>query len=208
MRRLGASVSVLLLGFAAYARSPGKWLFAALLLIMIVSGATEVSTDAWIKELMQPEVEKLWDLGLDGGWVLVYTAAIMMVLRFCAGPIVHRISPLGLLAVCSAIAALGLFSLSFATGIMILVPASIYGVGKTFFWPTMLGVVAERFPKGGKRGLPTKTCIACGRPFQWRRKWQQNWEEVAHCSQRCRDNRNRSGRKSEEGVTGRTDRSR
>ena len=32
---------------------------------------------------------------------------------------------------------------------MILVAATIYGLGKTFFWPTMLGVVAERFPKGG-----------------------------------------------------------
>jgi hypothetical protein len=27
--------------------------------------------------------------------------------------------------------------------------ATIYAVGKTFFWPTMLGVVAEQFPKGG-----------------------------------------------------------
>jgi hypothetical protein len=32
---------------------------------------------------------------------------------------------------------------------MILVAATIYGLGKTFFWPTMLGLVAERFPKGG-----------------------------------------------------------
>ena len=32
---------------------------------------------------------------------------------------------------------------------MILVAATLYGLGKTFFWPTMLGVVAERFPKGG-----------------------------------------------------------
>src|SRR5207342_1262596 len=36
-----------------------------------------------------------------------------------------------------------------ATVVAILVPATIYGVGKTFFWPTMLGVVGERFPKGG-----------------------------------------------------------
>ena len=32
---------------------------------------------------------------------------------------------------------------------MILLAATIYGIGKTFFWPTMLGLVAERFPKGG-----------------------------------------------------------
>jgi hypothetical protein len=47
------------------------------------------------------------------------------------------------------IAAIGLYMLSSSTGIMILVAATVYGLGKTFFWPTMLGVVAERFPKGG-----------------------------------------------------------
>jgi hypothetical protein len=29
------------------------------------------------------------------------------------------------------------------------VAGTIYGLGKTFLWPTMLGVVGERFPKGG-----------------------------------------------------------
>src|SRR5690606_35631740 len=61
----------------------------------------------------------------------------------------HRISPLGLLATCSAVAAVGLFLLSSATGAMILVAATVFGLGKSFFWPTMLGVVSERFPKGG-----------------------------------------------------------
>jgi len=53
------------------------------------------------------------------------------------------------LAICSMIAATGLFLLSRSSGVMILAAATIYGLGKTFFWPTMLGVVAERFPKGG-----------------------------------------------------------
>src|SRR6185369_11168500 len=57
--------------------------------------------------------------------------------------------PLGLLAVCSALAAAGLICLSKSTGLMILAAATIYGFGKTFFWPTMLGVVSEQFPKGG-----------------------------------------------------------
>ncbi len=73
----------------------------------------------------------------------------MTILRLYAGPIVHRLSPLGLLAVSSLIAALGLVFLSQATGILIFVAATVYGLGKTFFWPTMLGVVSERFPKGG-----------------------------------------------------------
>jgi hypothetical protein len=71
------------------------------------------------------------------------------VLRFFAGPIVHALSPLGLLMASAAIAAVGLYSLSIASGMMILAAATLYGFGKTFFWPTMLGVVSEQFPRGG-----------------------------------------------------------
>ncbi|HZW10166.1 MAG TPA: hypothetical protein VFF69_09715, partial [Phycisphaerales bacterium] len=83
------------------------------------------------------------------GLVLVYTAAIMMVLRFFAGPIVHRLSPLGLLIASSALAVVGLYSLSTASGLMIFGAATLYGVGKSFFWPTMLGIAAEQTPRGG-----------------------------------------------------------
>jgi len=132
--------------FGFYTRSLGQPLFIILLLIMIPLATTELGTDSWITDLMTPAMN---ELGLQAGWILVYTSAIMFVLRFFAGPIVHKVSPLGLLAICSAIAAVGLYMLSLSTGAMILVAATIYGLGKTFFWPTMLGVVAERFPKGG-----------------------------------------------------------
>ncbi|WP_216914278.1 MULTISPECIES: DUF2256 domain-containing protein [unclassified Synechococcus] len=46
---------------------------------------------------------------------------------------------------------------------------------------------------------PTKTCPVCGRPFQWRRKWKQVWEEVRYCSERCRRHRNRARPDSSEG---------
>jgi len=137
---------ILVLGFGAYVLSPGRLMFIFLVLVMMPLAITELGTDGWITELMTPEMERL---NLHPGWVLVYTSFIMMVLRFFAGPIVHKLSPLGLLAVCSLVAAIGLVSLSISTGVMILVAATLYGFGKTFFWPTMLGVVSERFPKGG-----------------------------------------------------------
>jgi hypothetical protein len=75
-----------------------------------------------------------------------------MVLRFFAGPIVHKLSPIGLLIISSVLAIVGLFALS-KTGssglVVIFAAATLYGVGKTFFWPTMLGVTAEQCPKGG-----------------------------------------------------------
>jgi hypothetical protein len=32
---------------------------------------------------------------------------------------------------------------------MCIIAATVYGLGKTFLWPTMLAVVSEQFPKGG-----------------------------------------------------------
>ena len=142
----------LVAAFGAYVRSLGQPLFIFLLLVMVPLATTELGTDSWITPLMEPEMKQM---GLQGGWVLVYTSLIMMILRFFAGPIVHKLSPLGLLAVSAAVAAVGLVFLSKATGVTILAAATIYGFGKTFFWPTMLGVVAEQFPKGGALTLNT-----------------------------------------------------
>lgn len=137
---------VIAAGFGLYTRSLGQPLFVIFLLIMIPLAITELGTDSWISGLMEPETEKI---GIQAGWVLVYTSLIMLVLRFFAGPISHMASSPGLLALCSAIAIIGLYLLSVSSGIMVLVAATIYGIAKTFFWPTMLGMVSERFPKGG-----------------------------------------------------------
>ena len=37
-----------------------------------------------------------------------------------------------------------------------------------------------------KADLPTKRCACCGRPFAWRKQWARDWENVKHCSNRCR----------------------
>jgi len=74
------------------------------------------------------------------------------VLRFFAGPIIHRLSPLGLLAACSSLAVVGLLALSKTNGASmaaIFGAATLYGIGKTFFWPTMLAVASEQCPRGG-----------------------------------------------------------
>nr|WP_262372966.1 DUF2256 domain-containing protein [Pseudomonas sp. WS 5013] len=39
--------------------------------------------------------------------------------------------------------------------------------------------------------MPSKPCATCGRPLVWRRKWTACWDEVRHCSERCRRNRAR-----------------
>ena len=73
----------------------------------------------------------------------------MTILRFYAGPIVHKFSPIGLLVISAFVAIIGLLFLSKATAFMVVIAATIYAFGKTFLWSTTLGLVSERFPKGG-----------------------------------------------------------
>jgi MFS family permease len=157
----------MVVGFGLYTRASGRMLMFVLTLIMIPLATTEIGTDGWITGIMEgvfemkpEEVAAAGGMGnvlvingkpysMHPGWVLVYTSVIMMVLRFFAGPIVHTLSPLGLLAVSAALAIGGLYFLSFTAGVMIFAAATIYALGKTFFWPTMLGVVSEPTPRGG-----------------------------------------------------------
>lgn len=157
MRVFGTSLNSLTIGlltlvptvfFAVKVRKFGRPMFVFLLIVMVLLATTEIGTDSWIAALMTPVLHHLGPNG--GNWVLVYTSALMFVLRFYAGPLVHRLSPLGLLTVCSVLAAAGLFALSsVTTAVAIALAATLYGVGKTFFWPTTLGVVSEQFPRGG-----------------------------------------------------------
>jgi MFS family permease len=136
---------VLLFGF--YTRAIGKLMYSFMLLIMILLATTELGTDGWMKELRDPGMR---ELGIDGGWVLVYTASIMVIMRFCISPFVKVLKPLGVLLMGSLFAAVGLYTLAAAElPWIILLTATIYGIGQAFFWPVTIGIVAERFPRGG-----------------------------------------------------------
>ena len=43
-----------------------------------------------------------------------------------------------------------------------------------------------------KENLPEKVCIACNRPFAWRKKWEKNWADVKYCSDKCRANKSKT----------------
>lgn len=135
--------------FAALTKSFGRMLLAFLIIIMMPQATTELGTNGWITSLMSDTMQAN---GYNPAWVLVYTSAIMLILRFCAGPLIHKFSPPGLLATCSALAALGILALAQTahSGIAtIFAAATLFGVGITFFWPTILGLTSEQCPRGG-----------------------------------------------------------
>ncbi|MSZ21961.1 MAG: DUF2256 domain-containing protein [Actinobacteria bacterium] len=37
-----------------------------------------------------------------------------------------------------------------------------------------------------KNGFAPKVCATCGLEFEWRKKWQRDWENVKYCSEKCK----------------------
>ena len=134
--------------------SPGKILFFVLCLIMIPLATAELATDAWIQTLMKPILGATY-----AGWAIVLSAAIMMTLRFFAGIPLKFMSPPALLLVSSVFSILGLYAMSSVSGAMIFGAFVLYAIGQTFYWPTMLGLVSEQFPKGGAMTLNTVSAM-------------------------------------------------
>src|SRR5688572_13387508 len=121
-------------------------LMVVLLILHALVGYVELGTDSWISKI----TDSIMASPANGLRLFVYTSLLMFVLRFVAGPIVHKISPLGLLCVSGVLGAVGLTMLGGANGVvMCVIAATVYALGKTFLWPTMLAVASEQFPRGG-----------------------------------------------------------
>jgi MFS family permease len=119
---------------------------AFLLLIgcMMITASIELAPGQMVSSVLDKTA------GMDGILILVYGSALMFVLRYFAGPIAHKISPIGMMWASVTLAAGGLFLLAMATTpAMAYVAATVFYVGVCFMWPTMLGITSERFPQGG-----------------------------------------------------------
>jgi MFS family permease len=127
--------------------SLGSFLLFVLFVTHLLVGAVELGTDGWIQNITGNILTPA-----QGKILFVITSMAMFALRFTADFIEKRIglSPIGILVVCTSFAIVGLLVTSrietFAGAVFALL---IYGVGKTFFWPTMLAVASDRFPQTG-----------------------------------------------------------
>jgi MFS family permease len=118
--------------------------FLLLMLCMFLTASIELGPNRWVGVFIKDIT------GLEGVLFLVYTSVLMFVLRHFAGPLAKRISSFGILIASSVLSGLGLLWMGYASGNWVMLAAStVFGVGVTFFWPTMLGVTSEKFPRGG-----------------------------------------------------------
>jgi MFS family permease len=120
------------------------------LLFCICNGlgsAAELGPDQWFPKVMGDLIPQL-----QGVLFLVYTAGLMFLLRTFASGVSQK-NPIVTTIVCAAITCIGLYWLgSLHPGdspAIAFIAATVFGVGKTFFVPTMLGLASEQLPRGG-----------------------------------------------------------
>ena len=125
----------------------GHWMIFVLFITHAIIGSLELGTDSWIENIngtiLTPK---------QGTILFIFASAMMFTLRFCSHWIESRLklSPIAILFTCSIFAIVGLLSCSAITTLTLAFGAVLlYSIGKTFFWPTMLAVVGDRFPRTG-----------------------------------------------------------
>jgi MFS family permease len=122
-------------------------LFIVIWICMWLTAATELGPGQWMSNIFNEVMQSSAQAGI---LVLVWVNGIMYVIRqFLAGA-AHRVSPVALIAITAVPAALGLFLFGTArTPFTAFAAAAIFAAGIAFWWPTMLGITSERFPRGG-----------------------------------------------------------
>lgn len=121
-------------------------LFILMIILMFGTAITELFTGQWIDVLLKNVTENALLL-------LTIETGVMVLGRAFAGPVVHRLSPTGVLLFSAIFAALGLYLLGHSTGNMLFVGALVFGIGVCYFWPTMIGFVSENLPRTGAVGM-------------------------------------------------------
>jgi MFS family permease len=121
-------------------------LFLVMIVLMFGTAITELFTGQWIDVLLKNVTD-------NAILLLTIETGVMVLGRGLAEPVVKRFSPQGVLLMSAILSALGLYMLGHYTGGMLFVGAIIFGMGVCYFWPTMLGFVAENLPKTGAVGL-------------------------------------------------------
>jgi len=117
-------------------------LFLFMIICMLGTAITELYTNQWIGVLTN-----------NMGYILTLIAFMQVLGRGFAAPIVHRLAPQGVLLFSALLSALGIYLFIHLHGDAVYLAAVIFGLGVAFFWPCMIGFVAENLPRTGAVGL-------------------------------------------------------
>lgn len=120
--------------------------FIFLFFCMALTAISEFGPQQWVNVVMSAS-------GASGMLILALTTGIMAVGRFFAGPVVKSLGQTGVLLGGAIFATLGIYLFSTVTGSMSYFAAVIFAIGVCYFWPVMVGAVAQRVPLSGALGM-------------------------------------------------------
>jgi len=121
-------------------------LFLFIFCCMAMTAISEFGPQQWVGLIMSKS-------GAQPLIILALTTGIMAIGRFFGGPVIQRFNQTGVLLGGSVFTVLGIFLFATQTGAMAYVAAVFFAVGVCYFWPTMIGFVAERIPLSGALGM-------------------------------------------------------
>ncbi len=121
-------------------------IYIFLIICMTVTAISEFGPGQWINQI-------LGSSGAHPMLILALVTGIMALGRYFAGPLVHKLSPPGVLLASAVLTTLGLYLMAQLQGGSVYIAAVVFAAGVTYFWPTMIGCAAEYTPKTGALGM-------------------------------------------------------
>ena len=113
---------------------------------MALTAISEFGPQQWVGPILAKA-------GASPMLILALVTGLMAVGRYFAGSIIAKINTVGVLLASAVFALAGLYMMSTMSGTTLYFAAFIYALGICYFWPNMLGYVAEAMPKTGALGL-------------------------------------------------------
>ena len=113
---------------------------------MTLTAVTELVTQQWLVPLLDKS-------GASPMLILAMVTGVMAVGRYFAGPIVHKLNPVGVLFMSAIISTLAIYLMSIVDGTSLYFVSILFAFGVCYFWPTMIGFVSEYLPKTGALGM-------------------------------------------------------
>ncbi len=121
-------------------------LFLFMVVCMSLTAISEFGPQQWVGLILAKS-------GAKPMIILALTTGLMAVARYFGGDVVKKFDQTGVLLGSAILATIGIFLFSTQTGVMAYVAAIFFALGIAYFWPNMLGFIADKIPKSGALGL-------------------------------------------------------
>ena len=126
-------------------------LFILVWFCMILTAGTELGAGSWIPTIFNRVTQSATQAGI---LQVVWINMVMYLMRQFGHNVSHKIAPTGLIAISAIVASFGLYMFSHAATVTAAFAwAGVFAVGIAFWWPTMIGITSERFPRSGALGM-------------------------------------------------------